>query len=223
MQPPTTVTQLTIVLLLILPGVAYQFVRERSRGPLPVHKDLGERILRALAASAIINAAYVIIGGDLIVHLVYDDKKGWLSGSASNYRLIAITAIALLIVVPTMAAWGVSLWSGRKRAAAYDATPTAWDDAFKNRGPCFVRVRLKSGRWIGGWYGRHSYASGYPQPADLYLQTAWEVSPMGYFIRPLEQSSGIYIRMEEVECLDFIESTREEGDDGESGPPPVRT
>lgn len=215
LQPPTTVTQLTIVLLLILPGAIYQFVRERSRGPLPAHKDLGERILRALTASAVLNTVYVIIGGDWVVSLVYDRRKGWLSGAASDYRLTAITALVLLVVIPTAAAWSVSLWSGRKRAATYDATPTAWDDAFKDRAHCFVRARLKSGRWVGGWYGERSYASSYPQAADLYLQTAWDVSPTGLFRRKLEQSSGIYIRMDEVECLDFIEMIHEEGDDGE--------
>ncbi|MFF4237804.1 DUF6338 family protein [Actinomadura geliboluensis] len=221
MQPPTTITQLTIVLLLILPGVTYQFVRERSRGLHPAHKDLGERILRALTASAVLDTVYVIIGGGWVVHLFYDRRKGWLSGAASDYRLTALTALTLLTVIPAVAAWGVSLWGGRRRTATYDVTPTAWDDAFKDRAHCFIRVRLKSGQWVGGWYGEHSYASSYPQTADLYLQTAWEISSTGRFRKPLEQSGGIYVRMDEIECLDFIERSREEGADGESPAPPV--
>lgn len=215
MQPPTTVAQLTIVLLLILPGVTYQLVRERSRGLYPAHKDLGERIIRALTASAVLNTVYVIIGGDWAVNLIHDRNKGWLSGAASDYRFTAVTALALLVVVPAATALGVSLWTGRRRSAIYDATPTAWDDAFKNRAHCFVRVRLKSGQWVGGWYGDRSYASSYPQPADIYLQTAWDVSSEGFFRKPLEQSGGIYIRIDEIECLDFIEKSREEGNDGE--------
>ncbi|WP_436841906.1 DUF6338 family protein [Streptomyces bobili] len=31
-------------------------------------------------------------------------------------------------------------------------------------GPCFIRARLKSGSWVGGWYGAGSYASSHPVP-----------------------------------------------------------
>ncbi|GAP48233.1 putative membrane protein [Streptomyces azureus] len=68
-----------------------------------------------------------------------------------------------------------------------------------------MRARLKSGRWIGGYYGEDSCTSSYPEAADLYPQAAWALSATGLFERPLEHSGGIYIRMDDVECLDFIE------------------
>ena len=37
------------------------------------------------------------------------------------------------------------------------------------------RIRLKSGRWIGGAYAPGSYASGYPELLDLYLVATAEM------------------------------------------------
>lgn len=183
----------------------YQFVRERFRGLASGHKELGERILRALTAGIALDTLYVLIGGDWLVKLIYNRQQGWLTGAAADPRLAALTALVLLIVIPAGAAWVVSLRSKRGKDATHEATPTAWDAAFSNRSHCLVRARLKSGQWIGGWYGEKSYTSGYPQPADLYLQSAWALSKTGRFERPLEQSGGLYIRMDEVECLDFIQ------------------
>ncbi|WHX18569.1 DUF6338 family protein [Streptomyces malaysiensis subsp. malaysiensis] len=209
---PTTITQVAVVLLLVLPGVTYQFVRERARGLTPGHRDLGERILRAVTAGLALNTIYVLFAGSRLVHLVYDRQRGWLTGAADNPRTAALVAILLLVVLPASAAWLVSRLSSRASRSTYDSTPTAWDNAFRHRSHCLVRARLKGGCWIGGWYGEKSYASSYPEAADLFLQTAWAVSRTGRLERPLEQSGGIYIRMDDVELLDFIEVPLTSGD-----------
>jgi hypothetical protein len=213
---PTTVVQVGITLLLVVPGVTYQFVRERARGLVPSHKDLGERILRAVTASIVLDTAYVLVGGPRLVHLVYNRQRGWLTGALDQPRAAALAAILLLIALPAGAAWLVSWSSSRGSGSTHDSIPTAWDATFCGRGPCLVRARLKSGKWVGGWYGETSYASSYPENADLYLQSAWAVSGAGRFERPLEQSDGLYIRMDAVELLDFIKVPPLTGDGGRS-------
>ncbi|MEU9716699.1 DUF6338 family protein [Streptomyces sp. NPDC047976] len=211
---PTTVTQVVIVLLLLLPGVIYQFVRERTRGPVPGHRDLGERILRAVTAGIALDTLYVMFAGPWLVHFVYDRRRGWLTGAADNPRIAALTAASLLIVVPAAAA-GLTSWLGsRGSQSTYDPIPTAWDKVFRRRSHCLVRARLKSGHWVGGYYGERSYTSGYPEAPDMYLQTTWALSSAGSFERPLPRSGGIYIRMDDVEFLDFVEVSpgAEEGD-----------
>ncbi|WP_181763959.1 DUF6338 family protein [Streptomyces albidus (ex Kaewkla and Franco 2022)] len=205
MSVPATITQVVIVLLLVLPGVMYQFVRERARGVTPGHRDLGERILRAVAAGIVLDTLYVAAGGSWLVSFVYDRRRGWLTGMADEPRLAALGALLLLVAFPAGVALLISRLSLRGSGAVRTQTPTAWDHAFRRRGHCFVRIRLKSGRWLAGWYGEKAYASSYPEPADLYLQSAWAVSRSGWLERPLERSGGIYIRMDEVECLDFID------------------
>ncbi|RAY12299.1 hypothetical protein DPM19_26715 [Actinomadura craniellae] len=208
-QAPTTVMQAVIVMLLVLPGVTYQFVRERSQGISPHHKDLGERILRALVAGIVLDTFYVLLAGNWLVKLIYDRQQGWLSGAANNPRPAALTALLLLVAIPAGAAWTLAWWGRRGSSSAYQATPTAWDETFNNRAHCFVRARLKSGEWVGGWYGERSYASSYPEPPDLYLQTAWAMTKFGRFTNRLEQTDGIYIRIDEVEILDFIRIDQE--------------
>ncbi|MFB8216122.1 DUF6338 family protein [Streptomyces anulatus] len=202
---PTTVTQVVIVVLLVLPGVTYQFVRERARGPVPGHRDLGERILRAVTAGIALDTLYILLAGPWLVRLVYDRRRGWLTGAADNPRITALVATTLLIVVPAAAAWIASWLSSRGSRSTYDPTPTAWDKVFQRRSHCLVRARMKSGLWVGGYYGEKSYTSGYPEAADLYLQTTWSVSSAGRFEAPLPHSGGIYIRMDDVEFLDFVE------------------
>ncbi|WP_051754942.1 DUF6338 family protein [Kitasatospora purpeofusca] len=211
-QAPATATQVAIILLLVVPGVTYQFVRERARGPVAAHRDLGERVLRALTAGLALDALYVIVAGPALTRLVHDRRQGWLTGAADNPRIAALTAMLLLLVVPACAAWIASLLGSRRSRSVYDPTPTAWDAAFRQRGHCLVRVRLKSGGWIGGWYGERSFASAYPESADLYLQTAWAVSRAGRFEHPLELSGGIHVRMDDVEFIDFVDVSSDSTD-----------
>jgi hypothetical protein len=60
--------------------------------------------------------------------------------------------------------------AARPLRARYEPVPTGWDALFKDLGSCYVRMRLKSGLWVGGWWGGGSHASSYPQEADMYLE-----------------------------------------------------
>jgi len=70
--------------------------------------------------------------------------------------------------------WARAL-AGRQRA------PRAWDDLFSSRPTGWVRMKLKSGIWVGGAFGdapggRESYAAQYPgEHQDVYvaLQGEW--------------------------------------------------
>jgi hypothetical protein len=80
----------------------------------------------------------------------------------------------------------------------------------------WIRLRLKSGAWLGGVFaeanGRRSYAAGYPEPQDLFLAAAVDTDPdTGEFVRddaglPTVQPGGLLIRWEEVEFLEFIDA-----------------
>jgi hypothetical protein len=78
---------------------------------------------------------------------------------------------------------------------------------FRARVTGFVRARLKSGVWVGGWYGSHSYASTYPNPADLYLESAYQMGSDGSFGPRVQRTGGLYLRMDDVEVLEFLETT----------------
>jgi hypothetical protein len=96
--------------------------------------------------------------------------------------------------------------------------PRAWDYVFGLQPDGWVRVRLKSGVWLGGAFssvgdeGLRSYAAGYPDEQDLFLAEAYSVDPeSGEFELDangdvVPTGSGILVRWAEVEYLDFIDA-----------------
>ncbi|MGI5423981.1 DUF6338 family protein [Streptomyces sp. CA-179760] len=201
---PTTFAQLAVVITAVLPGVTYQFTREHARGPSVLHTDLGERLLRALAASLVLDIAYVLVFGRVLTDRLPLSAARWEKLSASP-RPAAVLALLLLIVVPAAAACAVSLWQRRGRPARYVAAPSAWDHVFAGLGPCFLRARLKSGSWVGGWYGTGSYAASHPASTyDLFLESAWRLAPDGRFLSRVDRTQGLYVRLDDIEVPEFL-------------------
>lgn len=201
---PSTVVQVVLAVLFVLPGMTYQFLRERWRGPVPGEHDLPERVLRAVVASICLDAVYALVAGPQLVRMAG-------SGAAERQpRLVGLIALLLFVVVPAAGAATVSWCQRRRLRAAYASTPTAWDHVFRDRGPCFVRARLKDGGWVGGWFGTRSYASSYPQTTELFLQSAWRMNPDGSFADRVAGSAGVYLRAQDVDLVEFLEPPAEE-------------
>ncbi|MFJ7998137.1 DUF6338 family protein [Streptomyces sp. NPDC096310] len=204
---PSTVVQLALLVLVVLPGIVYQFLREFWRGPTPGERNLGERVMRALAASVVLDALYLIVFGPQLMRLVQGvDREGW-SHLSGRPRLAGLAVLGLFVAAPAVVAAAVTYWQRRKvTAVRYRATPTAWDRMFQERGSCFVRLRLRlrDGVWVGGWYGTRSYATSYPHPAELFLESAWLMRPDGSFDRRIEGSGGLYVRAADTDVLEVL-------------------
>lgn len=192
-MPPTSVTGLLIFLLFVVPGFVYQATRISVRGRLPFDLELSTRIVRAVVTSGIFGLVYLILLGDVLV----DAAQG--TGVALDHpRLSALLALVGGILAPAGLAlipfsdwgWVRSLRERLPEVTKYDFTPTAWDKAFKNVGECFVRVLTKDDRWIAGYYGPNSYATSYPEPHELFLERAYEVSEDGTIGEEIEGTRG---------------------------------
>jgi hypothetical protein len=70
---------------------------------------------------------------------------------------------------------------------------TAWDYYFSSRSACFVLVHLKDGKLIGGYYGKNSLASHFPEKMSLYLEKVIKVDENGNFGEWVENSKGVII------------------------------
>ncbi|MGP4020920.1 DUF6338 family protein [Saccharopolyspora sp. 5N708] len=204
-QAPSTVLQLALVVLVVLPGTTYQFLRERWRGPVPGERELGERVLRAVVASLVLDAVYVIAAGPQLLALVRGTNPRSWDGLVQHPRLAGVVGLLLFVVFPAVAAAAVSWWQRRKLRARFHRTPTAWDHAFRDRRSCFVRARLADGSWVGGWYGPRSYATSYPHPGELFLQSAWRMNPDGSFAARTPNSSGVYLRSTDITILELLD------------------
>ena len=58
---------------------------------------------------------------------------------------------------------------------------------------------------MGGWYGRSSRASAYPNSPDLYLESAYEMGNDGRFGSRVQNSAGLYVSMSDIEVIEFVE------------------
>lgn len=217
---PDTVQQLTILLVLVLPGVFYQAVRERLRGALPAEQDPQNRIVRAIAVGVILDGLYAVIAGPWLVHVIAGGPgQSVLGGITSQPRAAGLAALLLIVAVPSLVAWAEATVGARRLRARYEPLPAGWDALFQDLGSCFVRMRLRSGLWVGGWWGRGSHASGYPQEADIYLERQATMRPDGSFSGWVARSGGVYVRGADVEVLEILKrpappARLPEGDDG---------
>jgi hypothetical protein len=201
---PGTVQQLTILLILVLPGVFYQAVRERLRGPLTTEQEPQNRLVRAIAAGALLDALYAVVAGPWLVRLLAGGGDGPVTGVLWQPRKAGVAALLLIVAVPSALAWAEAVWRRRHARAQYEPTPTAWDALFHDRGSCFIRVRLKSGLWVGGWLGSRSAVSAYPQKGDLYLQAQYRVGSDGRFLGKVPGTAGVYVQASDIEVLEVL-------------------
>src|SRR6266542_6631364 len=95
MSVPSSVPQLIILVAFILPGVVYQSVRSRLRGPAPDELNATSKVLRATAVSTALVLFYGLLIGPELVDLARG--KGWL---VHHSRWRALIGLGLLLVIP---------------------------------------------------------------------------------------------------------------------------
>ncbi|PZT70324.1 hypothetical protein DN402_33265 [Streptomyces sp. SW4] len=210
---PSSVLQVALLALFVLPGVVYQLVRDRWSGPVPGERSLGEKVLRAVLASVVLDAVYAAVAGPWLVEFARGGEgAGWAGGIAERPRLAGVLALVLLVAVPALVAAGTARWSRRREPVGLDPAPGAWDHMFRTHGSCFVRLRLRDGTWIGGWFGGNSYAAAYPQEPELFLERAWRMGADGTPLRRIESSLGLYVRIADVDVVELMSTTVREAD-----------
>lgn len=59
--------------------------------------------------------------------------------------------------------------------------PSAWDYCFEKQRSCWILFTLKNGTRFGGYFGRNSFASSYPEPPDIFVEDLWRVASKADF------------------------------------------
>lgn len=202
--------QAVTVLLAVVPGFLYQGLRARLRGPTPDDRELGVRVVRALAWSGALALLYVGVLGSTLT-----DALSRPASSLEHPRSAAWVAFVLVVVLPATLAVAVHAWttwraypsmSWSERFRVYDPTPTAWDFASSRSGPGFVRILTKDGAWVGGYAGADSFLTSYPEPREVYLQEAWQMADDGTFEAPVVGNGtvGVWVRCDDVQLVQFL-------------------
>lgn len=210
-----TFTALAVTALALVPGALYTWGFEREAGAWGIRA--ADRVFRFIG----ISIAFHLVAFLPITYFLWDEfvRTGRLS--EGDVPLSAWPVVAAYVIVPLLLGTVVGRATVRERPWATvltgrDPAPRAWDYLFGHRPRGWVRLRLKTGVWIGGAYGvrpdgRRSYVSGYPEPQEIFLAAAVEVdATTGRFLKHPDggvrlKSSSILIGWEEVEYLEFIE------------------
>lgn len=202
--------QALTVLLAVVPGFVYQGARAHFRGPTPDEREIGVRILRALALSGIFALLYVGVLGSRLTSKLSDPVK-----YLDNPHWSALWAFLMVFAIPFGSAMLVHVWNSRKqfpglhwtkRFRVYNPVPTAWDFANNRLEPGFVRVLTKDGLWIGGYAGEQSFFTGYPETREVFVEEAWDLDNDGAFQNPIPASVGMWVRCDDAQLVQFLRS-----------------
>lgn len=214
---PDSFQALAVLVIGLLPGALYVWTFEGMVGRWGV--GLSDRILRFVGVSAVLHAVVAPLTYWLWSEYVRAGRVGRGEPLPVALWIIVLAYVVLPIGLGWIVGYGtrrrwkwVQLFTGRNPA------PRAWDAFFGDDPEGWVRLRLKSGAWIGAALGekdgRRSYFSGYPEQQDLYLVQTAEVDPdSGAFLYDNEdqlrlRDFGVLLRWDEVEYLEFFERRR---------------
>jgi len=213
----STFQGLLVALLALLPGASYTFAYERVAGSFGI--SFSDRLVRFLAASALLHAVFAAPEYLLYRHLVLEKR---LHNGTVTWWLLEAVAMAY-VLLPT--ALGSLVGWGHKHHHKWAVTlvgdapePRAWDYLWRHAEQAIVMIKLKSGTWLAGHYGRpsdgrRSYASGHPEEGDLYLALALKIDAAsgelaldaGGIPIPVPGERGLLVRWTEIEYIDIKE------------------
>lgn len=220
---PETWVQVAVILTAVLPGFVYQVSRRSVGGPDPDERDFGVRVLRAIAASAVFAGLYAVALGPVVVTYVREP-----SNVLNDVQFVGVGFLVLVVATPwTLARVLFYLRTSEWYAALservvtrlrlrrpWNPTPSAWDFAFGNAQPGWVRVRLADGSWVGGWFSTKSFASSFPEPQELYLEVGYVMDPDdGTFTDHVSAPGGTVVRCQDAVVVDFIPAATDNGEE----------
>lgn len=178
---PDTAQALMVFLLGLLPGALYVWGFEREAGQWGI--SAVDRVLRFIGASAIFHAIFVPVTwalwrSQIRTHDLVEGRTGW--------WLLWLFAVVYVGLPATGGVWVGSATRNQKPWVRYVAgphpAPRAWDHVFGYEPKGWIRLKLKSGQWVGGLFATvesgQSYAAGFPHEQDLYLTTIADVDPV---------------------------------------------
>ncbi len=217
MSIPSSITQILATLILVVPGFVFQSVRIRLQGRTPGDTEATTRILGAIVASTMFSLAYLLAIGPKIVNptklhdeVMADPRCYAVLGMIAAVALPAIVAY-LASVVSQSAAWEkVRTRVLSERLTLIDPRPSAWDVAFSDRAPCFIRVRNHDKTWYAGWFGAGSYASSWPDPRTVYVEIAYEIDENGRIGTAIDGSVGAFIDCSAADYFELVAAEQDE-------------
>lgn len=208
---PDTLEGLAVALLVLLPGALYTWAFEQVAGRWGI--SLADRLWRFLGASAVLQAIAAPVTYQVWRH--YLASGGLARGEYSHLPWLLWASVVLYIVIPLVLGRVVGEAARARKpwvrfVLGAEPVPTSWDLVFSQGATFWIRLKLKTGPWVGGAFADGSYAAPYPEPPDLYISEVAEVDALtGAFVldaqgKPVLTDSGLLIRWQEVEYAEVV-------------------
>lgn len=135
---------------------------------------------------------------------------GWLFAGFQEPQWARLYLLAVVVVFVAPAIWPVLLLQfmrfAENRGWILRSVNSAWDQFFLQKESCWVIVHLHNGKRIGGFFGRDSYASLYPEPGSIYIQQIWNLDDDGKFLEAVPDSKGMIFRPADYHLIEFKEA-----------------
>ena len=102
----------------------------------------------------------------------------------------------------------------------YSSSTSSWDDAARRLRPTWVRIQYSDHVWLGGYLGATGFINATPEPRELFLEEAWQLSETGEFERAIDGSLGVWVNCASAIAVEYIgavsdnETSKEDHDDG---------
>ena len=237
---PSTVSQVVVMLVALVPGITYRAMRVRVTGRNPNDASLSHRALRAFVSSVMFVSAYAICFSKDFDSLI--DAPGDRSA-----RFLAFVVVAGGLAVPALVgllvnalAAAISAARDRMYAKRFDpGTPLGkrlrriawveqyvvgtmdelrpWDARVPGRAPCYVRIRKSDGTFLMGFLDAAGHVSTYPDSPALFMAVQYDVDETG---APQEQTpgtKGIWYQLAPGDIVEFIEASPEQDANHQKG------
>jgi len=132
--------------------------------------------------------------------------SGYFEWQSNPY--VAASLLALTLVIAPIV-W-VILWRALRlrlseSSSFHHPVDKPWDYLFSQKKKYWVKIYLKSGDVIGGYYGSKSFASSAPQPQEIYLEETWMINSDGGFARAKTDSSGVLVAADVISHIELIQ------------------
>jgi hypothetical protein len=205
MTIPTDSSEFGLFALILLPGLVYQTVRSWVSGERLGLGDVALRTLQAVVVGSLLSTVYFLIASNPLSSIVAEPESSLPATAAwmllGAFVIPAILALALhgrkTIRISRRKPW-------IRLSTPFRSTPTAWDHAAPRRGGVWVRIRLASGDWVGGWMGHDAYVSTFPMKRDIYISNQCHMGKDGTFERLVGHGLGLWVEVPEGAIVEWI-------------------
>jgi Family of unknown function (DUF6338) len=207
---PETVQALAIAVVAVLPGALGVWGYERRVGKWSIGSP--DRVIRFVATSAVFHAALAPLTYWLCRHYLHSGRLNRHDTLPAYLWLALLLYLAIPYAVGRMVGRAMTGDLRIEWLRGSNPAPRSWDLFFATKPNGWMRIRLKSGRWIGGAYAPGSHASGYPEAPDLYLVATAEMDQeSGDFLTngtggPVLREGTLFVNGAEFEYFEFVQA-----------------